>query len=249
MCYLAFKRGYLSTRTLPIHTYILNSNGCVRNNVSKNYLCDLTENLLLADSDLRIHTRAKEYLGKLSELVYTYHLEQKGDRIVDTAAWGSQFDIVADNSEGQRIFYEIKHIGIDDEDFGRDLKSFEEKRCVVDSVCPDCAINHLFRRIYEATLQLEKVSFGEGRKVVSILIDESAWYQFAIHFDRGWVDWEKPRFLEDKEHCRRHVARIAKEWPGIRENLNENLQSISEIRVYTMSSNFGFRQVQLHAFQ
>lgn len=189
---LAFRRGILPLVTAPIHRHLMSDNGILRH-VTKQYLRDLRERWMFDPDALERHRLSRIFRSRLIELQFAVWLEAQSHTIVGLEATRKGPDIETQSTNGVPNAFELKFIGMVDDDFDRIVKTMAGLRAG-GAVSVYQPINYLLFRAYEAAKQL---AGSLGNKNVVIVIDEIAWIsRFDMQVRNRWIDWNNPQFIQ-----------------------------------------------------
>ena len=172
---LAFRRGYLSRVTDPIHRYLVSSAG-IRPGVSTQYVRDLREKWIFDADPAERNRLSRIFRGRLAELQFASWLESQSHVIVGLEALRKGSDIETISKNGQANAFEVKFIGMEDGDFTMLLRSMGGYPAV-GAISVYQPINYLLFRVYEAARQLEATN---NSKNAVIVIDEISWHRFDL---------------------------------------------------------------------
>jgi len=204
---LGMERGTLHKLTAPLHRHLL-AGDTVRTDVTAQYVRDLRENWMLSDDPTERHRRFRAFAGKLGELLFADWLEAHERTALELEARGAPSDVVARSPQGLVTRFEVKHIGVQDEDFENLLRSFHGAGGAA-SVSPYDAANYLVFRAYEAAKQLQRTS-GDDARVAVVIIPSDTWHRFDVQLSDGWIDWHSPTFFPGHD------------WPGFIQSQRPN---------------------------
>lgn len=158
---------------------------------------DIQEKWMHYEEPLERHQKSKMFIGKVTELQCAEWIETLGWTIVSLDALREGADVEATKPDsGVVTTFEVKSIGVDDDDFEIMIRSLMEGPSGGAS-CLYVAINYLIFRIYQAAKQLE--SFNEPR-VALVVIDDEAWWRFRRGLEEGWLDLANPAFFNCHPH-------------------------------------------------
>lgn len=232
---LAFRRGYLSRVTAPIHRYIVSLTGILPS-VRKQYLQDIREKWMLDDDPLKRNKLSREFRGRLVELQFAVWLESQSHKIVGLEATRVGPDIETLSPEGAANTFEVKFIGLEDEDFRIFLGSiagFPTGR----SASPYTAISYLLFRVYEAAHQLHSAT---GNRTVIVIIDDIAWFRFEMQLTASWINWKNPTFVSQEDVWIQFLTEQRKRYPDLLNDLAPTLQGINSVKIFRQTYAFEF---------
>lgn len=113
----AYRRGYLSRLTGPIHEFCLEG-ARTHPNLTNQYRQDLAETWLLRSNALERFKDARRLKGRLTELAFAATLKTRGWKVTGLEALGGLVDVQAENETSDYRF-EVKHLGVDEVTFDR----------------------------------------------------------------------------------------------------------------------------------
>lgn len=179
------------------------------------------------------------FSGRLAELQFAEWLETQGWVVADLEAWRKGPDVEAMSADGKtKVAFEVKLIGIEDDDFAAVADSLANKTSVR-CVSPYEAVNYLLLRAYEAAKQLEHDSH---KRIAVVVIENLTWDGFDLQLDDEWVDWPQPRFFEGRGKVGpKWMDLIAKQkkrhhnFPG---DFGRTLDVLDELRIMTRSDGY-----------
>lgn len=232
---LAYRRGYLSKVTGPIHRYLLTETGILAD-ARKQYLKDLREKWMLDRNPEDRHRLSRTFRGRLIELQYAEWLESQSHSILGMEAIREGPDIEARSPDGVTISYEVKFFGLEDADF-QTLVASMQSGPVAGFISPYQALNYLIFRVYEASVQLAS---AVGERIVVIVIDAIAWFRFDVQVKHRWIDWNNPSFVQIDEGWRRFMEAQPNGGPSAAD-LHNAIGQISRVKVYQQNAAFEFK--------
>ena len=189
---LAFRRGILPSVTAPIHRYLMSDNGILPL-VTKQYLQDLRETWMLHPEAIERNRLSRIFRGRLIELQFAAWLEAQSQTIIGLEAIRKGPDVEAQSENGVLNAFELKFIGMVDDDFNRIVRTMAGMR-TGGAMSVYQPINYLLFRAYEAAKQHASTP---GKKNAVIVIDEIAWTsRFDMQVRNRWIDWNGPQFIE-----------------------------------------------------
>lgn len=233
---LAMERGTLHKLTAPVHRYLL-AGGAVRSEVKAQYVSDLRENWMLSDDPTKRHRRFRAFAGKLGELLFADWLEAREWTTPKLEARGAPLDVVARSPGGLITGFEVKHIGVQDEDFEDMVRSFRGAGGAA-SVSPYDAANYLVFRAYEAAKQLQHTS-GYDARVAVVIIPADTWHRFDVQLENDWIDWQHPAFLDGHDWPAFSQSQTSR-YPDLTADLPVALTSIDAVWVLSDRTNGEF---------
>ncbi len=228
----SYQEGYLHKITMPLHRFLTPK----LDKIEKNYLKDLSEKWMDKSDLVEQNIAFKRYMGKLIEIIFAFWLEKKKWKVVELAATGCMFDIIA---QYDNIFYdfEIKYLGIEDSVFESFIVSYKGIRNVFTFPYKD-AYNFLLYKVYTGAKQLNKSSNG----IVIIVIDDIASNLFSAELINRWISWENPKFLNNSsKKWDDFISNKRKKNPEIEQELYFYIKKLSEIWFVINSSNFDLK--------
>ena len=122
--YYAFRSGTLPNLTSPLHRYLFGPDGSILTSVQQDYLVDLAESWNIKCLPMNRYRIYRTHMGKLVELLLAYALEKCGDVIMNLAALGGDIDIRARSRKRIATAYEVKYLGMSDQEFLVMIRSF-----------------------------------------------------------------------------------------------------------------------------
>jgi hypothetical protein len=191
--WLAYRRGYLSNFTGPIHQFILEGKP-ETNTVTNQYKQDLVERWFLKKDFLERYKASRRFQGRLAELRFASWLWQIGWQISSLEAYGGEFDVEAQSPEGAQTVFEVKCLATEEYRF---LLGVQALKNGVSYGRPSLysPLDFLLCRTYEAANKLDEA--GPTRIATLILTDYSA---FDLQLEKRWIQWDKPRlFRRDQD--------------------------------------------------
>ena len=235
VCLLAYRRGYLSQVTGPIHRFLLDETG-VSGGARKQYLKDLREKWMLDPDPSERHRLSRIFRGRLIELQYAAWLEFQNHLVLGLEALRQGPDIEAQSPDGVITAYEVKFFGMEDTDFLTFVESLKSGPSG-GAISVYQAINYLIFRIYEASLQLASIAHD---RVVVVVIDEVAWFRFDVQIRCGWIDWSNPAFVQVDKQWQQFMQAQPNGGPSATD-LRNAISQINRVRVYRKDSAFEFK--------
>ena len=188
---LAMERGYLGRVTSAVHRYLI-AEGLPRPNVRQQYLQDLRERWMFCSDPIERNQKYRMFSGKLVELQFAEWLELQGWRVSVLEAFRKGPDIEAYASDGRATAFEVKFVGIEDDDFASILASLA-RQPAGRSVSLYDPVDYLLFRVYEAAKQLQQVKCD---RIAVVVVEESTWQnRFEIQLSGGWFDCTNPSFF------------------------------------------------------
>jgi hypothetical protein len=237
---LAFERGYLPRLTGVIHKYLMDGDA-VKTSVTKDYRRALRERWHRCDDPLERHRHSRSYLGKPVELLVAQDLEGAGMAIVGLEATGQESDIVASRN-GDILFAEVKFIGTEDGTFSAIENDLTTGGVSVFFRDPDVAHDYLLTRLFEAAKQLEG---KDGRRMAIAVIDDvTSWSIFKFVLERGFFDWNAPRFLSSNTKMKDHLDELRCKYPSLDQEIGHLLEIVNEVRIYRLGGGY---ELELHS--
>jgi len=243
---LAFKRGYLSKVTSPVHRYLIEKmEEKPKKQFNNNYEKDLQECWMWKKdmgNVLGRHQIGRGYLGKLTELLCAEWIEEQGWEISNLAALGGNIDIEAKSPDDVDCAIEVKYVGQEDEIFLTTVKSLSGRGGVSTSSLY-VASNFLLFRVYEAAKQLEKCN---KFRIAILVISNMTWGFVDIPLNENWMCWQSPRFLNGDPDWNQFLKekRQEKKYSDIENDLAETLRSLKEL--WIVRENDGFQYSLQH---
>lgn len=238
---LAWERGTLGKVISSVHRYLIHD-GLVRQETAVQYRQDLRERWMLASDPTQRNRRFRAFSGKLVELQLGEWLEAQHWVVIALEATGAKSDIVATSSDNLTAAFEVKLIGVEDEDFAAVVRGLA-KQPSVHSVSPYDAANYLVFRAYEAAKQLREI---ECRRIAVVAIEELTWHRFAMQIDRGWIDWTSPSFFESTDGATSEwetfLASQSSQHPDLPGDLTQTLQRLDEVWILMRSNGHQYRR-------
>ena len=229
---LAFRRGYLSRVTAPIHRYLVSPTGILPS-VRKQYVQDFRERWMLARDAVERNRLSRVFLGRLVELQFAVWLEDRSHSVVGLEATREGPDIETLSPGGVANTFEVKFIGVENGDFRAFLKSIAGLPAG-GSVSPYTPIDYLLFRAYEGARQLRGVT---GTKTVVIVIDHTTWLpRFEKQLSGNWINWKSPGFLSQDNGWTRFIAKQQRRYSGLPDDLATTLQEIDSVMIFQQTS-------------
>jgi hypothetical protein len=230
---LAHQRGCLNRVTLPIHRYLLPT-GAISSRITKQYIQDVQEKWMFCDEPRERHKRWRIFQQHLAELRRAAWLEEMSYSIVGLEAVREGPDIEAISGSGVQVAFEVKFIGTQDSDFAMVIESLAGQPSF-GPVSPYAAINYVVFRAYEAAQQLQASGI---RRIVVLIIDDTAWWRFGIQLKKQWINWRQPRFFDVDPAWAVFISRQNKRYPGLPDDLAPTLRKIDSLWIVSQSSDF-----------
>ena len=232
MLMLALKGGHLARLTGPIHRYLL-EDGKLRSDARHQYVKDLREKWMLCSEPLKRHQLSRVFTGRVTEFQCAEWLERQSWTIANLEALGARHDIEAKAPAGILTAFEVKSIGIRDEEFQMILRSMKEGPSG-GPVPTYSGINYLLLRVYEAAKQLRRF---DGARVAIAVIDDVAWSGFDLQLQDHWLDWAHPAFFEGNETWETFLGQEMNRWcPNVRIELASVVQGIDRVWIVRRSN-------------
>jgi len=233
---LAFRRGILSSITAPLHRYLMSESGILPL-VTKQYLRDLRERWMFDPDAIERNRLSRIFRGRLIELQFAAWLEARSHTIVGLEATRKGPDIETQSANGVPQAFELKFIGMVDEDFDGIVRAMAGLRAG-GAVSVYQPINYLPFRAYEAAKQLASI---RGEKNVVIVIDEIAWTsRFDMQVRKRWVDWNSPHFIEPDDAFNSFLANQRGGAPT-ESDLYDAISSVDKITIFRQDYAFQFK--------
>jgi hypothetical protein len=242
---LALERGYLRKITSPIHRYLIKE-GKPRKELIPQYKKDLNENWMLKieDTYIRRHQKAKEFLGKLTELLTAEWIEKQGWMISSLEALGGNCDIEALSPENVEVAIEVKYIGQEDDKLIAAVKS-RLGRPEAHNFSSKMASNFILFKAYEASKQLQNIN---KPRIAIIVISENSWVFMKKPVNANWMYWESPRFFNSEQKWNSFLEKQKKKFPNIEKEIGNALGFLSELWIVKASSGFQYSLHQIINF-
>lgn len=240
---LALELGYLNKLTYPIHKYLLDDIGTPKQNLKEGYRKDLQERWIYQSKDFTgRHEQSRGYAGKLTELMVAEWLEQQGWKIkVDKLeALGGGNDIEAISPENVDSAIEVKHIGMDNDDFlelveGLHDKPFDKNK----RIYPEDRINYLLFIIYTAANKLIKNLIQKSKIAIIVLSPQLGTLKVEI---QNAIDWKSPKFKREHLSCKGKQF-FNDKCLKIKDKLSETIQSITGLWIIQQDNYYNYSTV------
>jgi hypothetical protein len=233
---LAFCRGILPSVTAPIHRYLMSNEGILPL-VAKQYLRDLRERWMFDPNAIERNRLSRIFRGRLIELQFALWLEAQSHTIIGLEATRKGPDIETESANGIRNAFELKFIGMVDDDFDRIVKTMAGLRAG-GAVSVYQPVNYLLFRTYEAANQLAS---SPMRKNVVIVIDEIAWTsRFDLQVRNRWINWDSPQFIEPDDGFNSFLGSQRGGAPS-ETALYDAISAINRIMIFRQDYAFQFR--------
>lgn len=178
-------------------------------------------------------------MGKVVELKVAEWLEEQGWKVKNLEAWKANTpDISVECAADKSCTVEVKYIGQEDDDFRALLDSLEGNG-QAQAICPYKACNYALFRIYEAAIQLEKVS---GVKRIAVLVvDALAWPLLETPLKGNWMGqwgYNLCRNESVENDCKWKAFYLSqkrkKKYNNIDAEMPKVIKSLSQIHVMTI---------------
>lgn len=229
---LAYERGKLSYYTSPIHRFLLDGKGEIRTKAEKGYIGSLKENWMGKIRENEKLQYVNKFQGKLKELQFAYYLEKEGWSLKSLEALGDLNDICAIDSDDNFYDIEVKYIGSEVWFLKKVLSSLNDE-IDTEQPSPYHSRNYLLKIIYEASKQL-LTSKSKNLKLVTVLIEH--FNHYAVIFDKNLLKTENIEFIRGGEEWNNILKDTKNDFPNIENELTDVIQSVDEIRIYSMKS-------------
>ena len=141
--------------TSAVHQYLI-TEGRPRPDVRKQYLKDFRERWMQYDDPNERHRKSRAFFGKMAELQCAEWLESQGWTISGLEAYGAVHDIEPSRGDCGVTAFEVKYIGVEDNDFAKIVKSLTGQDAG-GPVSPQAAANFVLFKTYDAAKQLQKL--------------------------------------------------------------------------------------------
>lgn len=234
---LAFYRGILPAVTAPIHRYLMSGNGTLLPGVTKQYLRDLRERWMFDSEAIERNRLSRIFRSRLIELQFALRLEDQSHTIIGLEATRKGSDIETQSEDGVTNAFELKFIGMVDDDFDRIVRTMAGQRAG-GAVSVYQPINYLLFRAYEAARQLASSS---GKKNVVIVIDEIAWTsRFDMQVRNRWIDWKRPHFIQPDDAFNSFLSGQRAAGPS-ETDLYDAISAIDKIMIFRQDYAFQFK--------
>lgn len=236
---LAMKRGHLGRVTSAVHRYLITGNR-PKPNVRPQYLKDLRERWLSYPDPKERNKKFRIFFGRLAELQFAEWLELEGWRVCELEALRKEQengpDIEAWAARGGHAAFEVKFIGVEDDDFTSVLKSLADQPAA-GPVSPYAAANYILFRAYEAARQLHGMSCD---RIAVVVVDDPTWHRFNLQLGNGWIDWTKPSFFPADEVWERFLECQQNRYPDLAADLQPTLASLKAVWILRMSHGYQY---------
>ena len=189
----AFKNGFLSKITLPVHRYLLKGQE-PKANLTNQYRKDLIEKWMLENDLLARHQKSRIFQGKLAEIMIAAWLEDKGWLIDNLEALSGKFDIEATSPKQISYTIEVKYIGHEDDMFEGIVESLRSGT-VVDGSWKNGydGCNFILFKAFEAAKQL---SASTKNPLAILVVSNMAWDLLEIQIKDQWIFNRPLRFFD-----------------------------------------------------
>ncbi len=233
---LAYERGCLARITGPVHKLLFDGSA-LRSSLTKQYRRDLSEHWLLATDKVARHERFRRFLGKLVELQVANWLVDRGWRIMELEALGSEYDVVGFSPEQILHSFEVKYIGQTTDDFLSICGALAGGSAALWTSVYG-SVNYLVFRVYEAAKKLRRSS---GLKSVVVVIDAQAWCAFDRQLKERWLNWDAPSFLQTTEtDWNQFLEQQREAYPAIDSELSDVFRELKSVWVLRLNSGYEY---------
>jgi hypothetical protein len=240
MLVLAFERGHLARLTSPLHRYLMNGE---KVGDGLRYVNDLPERWLFKTDTLERHSKARAFMGKLTELHAAQWLEHDGWRITELEAFREGPDIGAERETPAS--FEVKYLGQEDSDFQAVVESLKNGP-TVETQSLYAPVNYLVFRVYEAAKQLQRV---KTRRVVIFVANETTWHRLALQIKNNWIDWSKAKLYDAGKPWQDFLEKQLGKYPDIEKDgeLAATIRSLDDLWIVKLCD--GFELVREYDFK
>jgi len=146
-------------------------------------------------------------------------------------------DIEATTAAGTLTAFEVKSIGISDDEFEVILRSIAQG--VSGGPAPVYAgPNYLLFRVYEAAKQLTAF---HGTRVAIVIIDAVTWSSFDLALEGHWLDWAHPMFFDANEAWERFIENQMHRYPNVMTELTQVVRDIDRVWVVRRLGGYQYR--------
>jgi hypothetical protein len=236
--YNAFKHGYLSRLTEPIHRHCLEIDK-PHPRLRKQYRKDLAERWLTKDTTKDQFKHARRFKGRLVELMFASWLNEAGWTLLNMEAYDDRaHDVDARSNNGVEYSFEVKDIGQDEMDHDLLVKALCSSGVSVESEPVTSPMNYLLFRVFEAARQLACSS--RHKVVVAVLFDFE--HRFGCPLKEGWIDWRNPSFLRRDSAIDDFLEEKYKKIPNLDEEVRRYVSGIDQIWIFDSDEPFVLRK-------
>lgn len=228
--------GRLHKLTRPIHKYVLDGDK-LRGNLKKQYLNELQQNWMFEkETPLDRHELARMHRGRIVELQIANWFEEMGWSITGLEATGAETDIECVRPVELKSAVEVKYIGQRDKEFEQLVNAIQGRRQECSGGGND-ACNYVLFRAYEAAKQLEETEY---RRIAVIVIDSLTYAFLKIPLKNGFINWERPSFLEASYDWQKFLAekKSEKRFSTIETDLAPTIKTLHELWLVVMGDDY-----------
>ena len=234
---LALERGHLGRVTSAVHRYLITA-GLPRLDVTQQYLNDLRERWMHYSDPIKRNQKFRIFFGRLVELQFAEWLESQRWTVCGLEALRDGPDVEAYTTSEGRAAFEVKFVGVENDDFALVLKSLAGQRAV-GPVSPYAAANYLLFRAYEAAKQLQVSPYN---RIAVLVVHGLTWDRFDLQLRDGWIDWVRPSFFPGDRVWQGFLECQQRRYPNIAADLQPALADLNAIWILKMLSDYQYNR-------